>query len=228
MPLLQATVSQTMDASFTRNRSPTSAVVYLTIVPISTSMSQKASHPRQNFAIMGKPTISAAESGKKKIELGAVIDFCNANDISFSKLKLFNFFGVPQATGYMWFPGGSSTNTRRPQQPADISSVSSTSNQSPPAKRQNPVRNGGRDRKRLKSIIDDLAGEASSESSPPPLSSPSSPMASSSPLPEQPLTPPKRKIAQPKRKIGSHPGLQPKQEERIEIKSEMSDDEIEI
>jgi hypothetical protein len=173
-------------------------------------------------------TLSAAELDKKKIEISAVIDFCNANGLTnWSKTKIFKFFEVPQSTGQRWFPNSSPPNHRRPTQPEVISSVLPTSPESPPAKRQNPVRNGGRDRKRLKGIVEDLVGEIDSESSPPPLSSPSASRAPSS-QPEQPLTPPRRKIAQPRKTNGSHPGRQLEYEEVTVIKQEGLYDEIEV
>jgi hypothetical protein len=186
---------------------------------------------------MGNPTTSA-EREKKKVEIGAVIDFCNANGIpNLSKRAIFKFFKVPDSTGFNWFPGSSSPNHRRATQLADAdpSSISQASRQqSPPIKRKNPVRNGGRDRKRLKSIIEDLAGEDSDEdidedsdaSSPPPLDSRDNSKSSSSPKPESPLTPPKRKIAQPRKTAGLHPGFQFEYGEVTVIKEEGMDDEI--
>lgn len=177
---------------------------------------------------MPVPTYSTAESAKKKIEIGAVIDFCNANGLTnWSKWKIFKFFEVPQTTGHRWFPDSSSPNHRRPTQPKVISSVLPTPPESSPAKRQNPVCNGGRDRKRLKGIVEDLAGKIDSDSPPPPLSSPSASRAPSS-QPEQPLTPPRRKIAQPRKTNGSHPGRQLKYKEVTVIKQEGLYDEIEV
>lgn len=175
---------------------------------------------------MPGPTFSAAESHKKKIEIGAVIDFCNANGLTnWSKQKIFKFFAVPATTGHRWFSDNSSPNHRQPARPEVISSVLPTSPESPPAKRPNPVRNGGRARKRLKETVEDLAGQIAS--SPPPLSSPSASQAPSS-QPEQPLTPPRRKIAQPRKKNGSHPGRQLEYQEGIVIKQEGLYDEIEV
>jgi hypothetical protein len=177
-------------------------------------------------------TFSAAEVKEKKLEIAAVIDFCDANRLTWNKSKIIDFFGVPKTTGYRWFPDTYSPNHRRAQQPADTSTASSISptshQQSPPAKRQNPVRNGGRDRKRLKAIVEDLTGENGSDSSPPPLSSASASGASPSPQPQQPLTPPRRKITQPRKKTGSHPDRQLKYEEVTIIKQEALDDEIEV
>lgn len=78
------------------------------------------------------------------MKMGAVIDYCSANGIYYTKRKIFKFLDVPQATGYVWFPVAASPNFRRPQQPADASSVSlSTLKLSPSAKLKNPVRNSG-------------------------------------------------------------------------------------
>lgn len=178
---------------------------------------------------MPGPTYTAAEVDKKKVEISAVIDFCNANGFKdWSKPKIFKFFEVPYTTGLRWFPASSTPTDRRTQQPADTAtgslSVSSTSHQqSPPPKRQNPVRNGGRDRKRLKSMIEDVSDVLS----PPPLDPPGSSKSSSPPQPQSPLTPPKRKIAQPRKKTGLYPGRQLKYEETM-IKEEGMDDEITV
>jgi hypothetical protein len=101
--------------------------------------------------------------------------------------------------------------------------------ESPPMKRQNPVRNGGRDRKRMQSIIKTLDDEDSTTSSPPPLDSPSSFESCASPGPAEPVTPSNRKIIEPKRKTQSRPGSQVKAEGEAEIKLEWQDnDDIEV
>jgi|SRR5277367_5294679 len=195
-------------------------------------MSQEENPPRQNLAIMTKRKMSAAELGKKRIEIGAVIDFCSAHGLNQSRQKIFDFFEVPKSTGQYWFPGSYSPNRQRPTQPANTSStpsISSTSlEQSPPAKRQNPVRNGGRDRQKLKLLIEDLAEDVSDASCPPPLSSPSPSHSDSASQPEEPLTPAERKIAQPRKKGSSRSGRQFKHEGTPEVKTENLDDETEI
>src|ERR1700738_4529559 len=96
-------------------------------------------------------SLSAAERNEKKLEIAAVIDFCDAKGLKFSKTQVFQFFGVLQQTGSKWFPSSYSPNHRQQTQPASTtSSISSASHQqSTPVKRQNPIRNGGRDRKKL-------------------------------------------------------------------------------
>jgi hypothetical protein len=197
-------------------------------------MRQYATQSSQNFAIMGR-IFSSTEIDKKKIEIGAVIDFCNANRLQAAKFTIFKFFEVPKRTGFRWFPGKSSPNFRRPSQPGDkpktkISPVKKraisedtteeTSHQPSPAMRQNPIRNDGRDRKRLKSLMEDVTERSSPASSPPPLTSSSSSFASSSPPLEQPITSKKRKSVQPRKKNSSKAGRHVKFEEEIEIKGE--------
>jgi len=172
----------------------------------------------------------STEREKKKIEIGAVIDFCAAKGLKFSKTQVFLFFGVLQQTGSNWFPSSYSSNRTQQTQPKSATpSIPPASHQkSPPVKRQNPVRNGGRDRKKLKLIIDSMAGEGDSDESSPPASIPALSQASSSPAPEEPLTPSKRRIAQPRKKRGSQSRGPVKQEQEAEIKSENFDDDVEV
>jgi hypothetical protein len=145
----------------------------------------------------------STEREKKKIEIGAVIDFCDAKGLKFSKTQIFLFFGVLRQTGSNWFPNSYSSNRRQQNQPksATPSTLSASHQQSPPVKRENPVRNGGRDRKKLKAMIDSMTGEDDFDESPPPASTPALSQASSSPAAEEPLTPSKRRIAQPRKNL---------------------------
>lgn len=172
-----------------------------------------------------------ADNEKKKIEIGAVIDFCGAKGFKFTKNQVFRFFGVRQQTGSKWgFTNSYTPNHRGTTQPeSTVPTISSAAReQSPPVKRQNPIRNGGRDRKKLKSIIDEMAGdEVDFDASPPP-STPCLSEASSSPTPEEPLTPSKRRIALPRKRLGSRFGGPVKEEGEIEIKSENLDDDVDV
>jgi hypothetical protein len=110
------------------------------------------------------------EREKKKIEIGAVIDFCADKGLKkFNKTQIFLFFGVPQKTGSNWFPSSYSSNRTQQTQPkfAPPSIPSASHQKSPQVKRQNPVRNGGRGRKKLKLMIDSMAGEGDSDESSP-------------------------------------------------------------
>lgn len=171
----------------------------------------------------------STETEKKKIAIGAVIEFCRAKGYKNSKTEVFRFFGVIKQTGNQWFPGTGSSNDGRPRPPGNGNGPPTLQNpdqQPQPLKRQNPIRNGGRDRKRLKSMIEDMQGDFEDYGSPPPLSPPSPAKSSSSSLLGEPVTPPKRKIAKPIRKSGEQDGHQVEEESMVEIKSEIYDDEI--
>ncbi len=77
-------------------------------------------------------------------------------------------------------------------------------------------------------MIEDLRGADGCDGSPPPQFTPALSLASSSPAPEEPVTPPNRKIAQPKKTSGSRHSRPFKQEGEVEVKTEGFDDEIEV
>jgi hypothetical protein len=167
--------------------------------------------------------LSAVEYEKKKIAIAGVIDFNDANDIKYSKIRLFKHFGVSVMTGYTWFPVPPSTKARvgRPktktikneyksiglkrthsEDPTDeISALKTDPAQPAPPVIQNPDGNNRGGRKRLKALVEDLTEEASSASIPPPISPPSTTDAASPPPPRQLLTPPKRKRGRPKKSV---------------------------
>lgn len=183
--------------------------------------------------IMGRPAgFNASDNEEKKSAIAAVVDFCDSTGVDYSKTKLFKHFGVPIATGYMWFPAGASPKSRKPPQEmaspvkkrftsedeTDGTSSNPSTSQSLGEERRNPIRNGGRDRKRLKSMV--LEDNASSKS--PPIPSPSLTHSSSSPPPEQLLAPPKRKNSQSRKEIASKPVHQSENEvEGVEINREI-------
>jgi hypothetical protein len=194
--------------------------------------------------------LSAVEYEKKKTAIASVIDFNDASDIKYSKIKLFKHFGVSVMTGYIWFPVSSDARSRggRPkiqnikkehespglkrthsEDPAEETFPIKADSPLPPAPlRQNPVRNNGRGRKRLKALVEDLAEQASIASTPPPpISPPSTADTSSPPLPQQLLTPPKRKITQAKKGRASNSGHHRKRTEDVtDLKHEDVDDDI--
>jgi hypothetical protein len=185
--------------------------------------------------------LSAAEYEKKKTAIAGVIDFNDACGIKYSKLKLFKHFGVAVMTGYSWFPVTSKTqNIKNKDEPLglkrtrsedavdEISALKEELDQTPAPRRQNPVRNDGRGRKRLKALVEDLTERTSSVSTPPPISPPSTADASPPPLPQQLLTPQKRKFAQAKKFHASNSGHQPQRTEEgvTDFKHENVDDDI--
>lgn len=154
------------------------------------------------------------EYEKKKAAIGGVISFNDANGIKYSRRKLFEHFGIHFTTGYQWFPpsaakpqGGQpkaeniktedesqGLKRARSEDPDDeISALKAELDEPPAPSRQNPIRNGGRDRKRLKALVEDLAEGAS-----PPMTPPFTADASSPPPPRQLLTPPKGKRGDPR------------------------------
>jgi hypothetical protein len=167
---------------------------------------------------MGKQDMSvgivSADFEKKKIAISAVISFNDAQRISYSKMKLFEYFGISRAAGYNWISTGSLTRfqgvrvKRNPPKKEVGTTVvkRSTSEEatdqvvSLPTIRKNPIRNGGRGRERLKHLImEDMQDtDATPDASAPvtPQSTPSLSGGSSSGSPSQLLTPPnKRKAA---------------------------------
>jgi hypothetical protein len=157
------------------------------------------------------------ENEKKKIKIGAVIDFCSANGINWGKAKIFKFFDVPQATGYMWFPGTVSPNFRRPTQPADTPKQnkaqvkkharSEDKEETSSAIHQNSTQNDGRKQKRVKTLIAEME-------------TPSMPSAISSSPPEQFVTSTQRKKFQPGKKVDSRLGRHLKAKDVTEVKQE--------
>jgi hypothetical protein len=116
---------------------------------------------------MGQQSIHAGVSAEaKKIAISAVIRFNDAHNVSYRKLSLFEFFGVSKSTGFKWVAEGSLStfqgghNTPKTKEPKTDGINRSASDEeaeriasSPPPIRKNPVRNGGRGRERLKSLI---------------------------------------------------------------------------
>jgi hypothetical protein len=166
-----------------------------------------------------------ANSNEKRIAILAVVAFNDANGITnYSRPKVAEFYGVHERTARKWCAAATSSSTSTSslllaQEPEDNGSAglkreksvefkeeptsapasSLAPNQPQPAapKRKNPVRNDGRGRKKLKSIVEHLA-ERDSSASPPLLATPSPAYSSSSSPtpPQQLLTPPGRKMAQ--------------------------------
>jgi hypothetical protein len=195
-------------------------------------------------ATMGRGAAGhSPEYEKKRAAIGGVISFNDANGIKYGKRKLFEHFGIHFTTGYHWFPpsaakppGGPSKagniktkdesqglKRTRPEDPDDeISALKAEPDEPPASPRQNPIRNGGRDRKRLKAIVEDLAEGAS-----PPMTPPLTADASSPPPPRQLLTPPKGKRGQPKRSLKAQPRQQARRMESVmDLKYESVDDDI--
>jgi hypothetical protein len=189
------------------------------------------------------PKFSGIDYEKTKAAVAAVVGFNEAHGVSYSRVQLAKHFGITTQSLRNWFPASSSkisqsihgTEDRkneggsvgqkraRSEGPTDVApSAVTASQQSTAPSRQNPVRNGGRGRKRLKRMLEDE--EDMPASSPPPLSSPS-PTDSYYPPPEQPLTPPKRKIYNPRNKAGSKDGRQSHSEGGIvKIESELQNE----
>lgn len=157
---------------------------------------------------------------KKKIAIAAILGFTEANGIRCSKRKLIADFGISPRTFYSWFPinstqpfpppqvlsstaqeSNSVASRKRARSPDSTEEGNSSHDAPPPPKRQNPVRNGGRGRERLRAILEDLhdssgSDDAIDDDESPPSASPSSPSPSP---PHQLPTPPKHKIAAPHR-----------------------------
>lgn len=190
---------------------------------------QTTAQTAKNLTIMPQRKLSPAESKQKKVEIAAVIDFCTAQGLNFSKTQVFRFFGIVRRTGSLWFPSSYSPIDRGISQPESAPPIVLTAREEAlPVKRQNPIRNGGRDRKRLKSMIDDMKDDEESDISLPPVATPALSQTPSSPVPEPPPTPSNRKIADPNKNVGSRSGRQVKQDREVEIKSENFDDEVEV
>jgi hypothetical protein len=170
------------------------------------------------------------EQEKQIIEIAAVIDFCTAQGENVSKAQVSQFFGVHPTTAWKWGFKKSYTPSRRgtTQQEAMLPTVLSASREmAPPAKREMPIRNGGKGRKRLKSIIDSMASDVESDKS----STPSTPVLSpvdSSPTLEEPRTPSNRRIAQPRKKLGARATDLGQKVADVEIKTEYFDEDVEV
>jgi len=180
--------------------------------------------------------LSAAEYERKKAAIGGVIDFNDACGISYSRVKLFKHFGIGVPTGYQWFPIAPSATGRprkgarkiksenkslglkrsRSEDPGDqLSALKAEPDVASAPLRQNPVRNGGRDRKRLKAIVEELTEHATSVSTPPPVSPPSS-ADSLSPTPaRQLLTPPKGRRGRPEKRLEPQFGHEAQRSESV-------------
>ena len=124
----------------------------------------------------------------------AVIEFNDAHGITYSRTKLYKYFhihqskisrlGLSSTSSPLHVPKTTSeaevSNLKR-ERPNDesIEQTSSTPPPIPQPQRKNPVRNNGRDRKRLKLIVESLAEPSDSPTTTPPsspryLASPSS------------------------------------------------------
>jgi hypothetical protein len=174
---------------------------------------------------MGK--ISGVDYEKTKAAIAAVVGFNDAHDVKYSRVQLANYFGITTRSLSNWFPVGSSRKSQavqgkstqkeakspgqkrpRSEDPTEGIPSASSSQQPVTPPRQNPIRNGGRGRKKLKMMLED---EISTASSTPPLSCPSG--SSSFPPHEELVTPPNRKNAQPGKRAGSKRSHQAEDEE---------------
>jgi len=189
------------------------------------------------------------EYKEKKMKIAGVIDFNDANNIKYSRIKLFQHFGIHFTTGYQWFPVTGSTNPRRRRPNVEnvksehesvslkrarsedsedeISAFKHEADQTAGLPRQNPVQNGGRDRKKLKAIVEGLTEQASSSYTPLLISTPSISGASSPPPPQQLLAPPKGKRGRPRKRVEPQSGRGAQHMEIVVVlKNEDMDDNI--
>jgi hypothetical protein len=180
--------------------------------------------------------VGSFDYGRKRDAIAGVIDFNDANDLKYSKIKLFLHFGITAATGYKWFPVPESAGPRRGRPKAgtiknehrssalkrnrsenqdndddddgdgDNNALAAERNERVTLLRQNPIRNGGRGRKKLKTVVQDLTREEDSSASTTfSATSPRSVAGDTSSLtpPLQLLTPPTRGRGRPKKRSGS-------------------------
>lgn len=184
-------------------------------------------------AIMGRPGRSAGfdktEYDKRKDAVTAVIDFNDAHHVPYSKTALYKYYGIGVSTGQKWFSGGATVSFRKTQQSENIPNenkspslkrsrsedpaeetplIKTDPHESPATIRQNPLRNSGRDGKKLKSlVVEDVTERAASVPTPPPISPPSTADASPPrPPPRQLLTPPRAKMGGPRKRVESRSG----------------------
>jgi hypothetical protein len=156
--------------------------------------------------------VGSADFEKKRTAISAVISFNDAQKIGYSKMKLFEYFGVSRAAGYNWISTRSLTRfqgvrvKKNPKGEGETAVVKRLPSEgptdqaaSPPPIRKNPVRNGGRDRERLRHLIlEDLQDtDAAPDASAPvtPQSTPSLSEGSSGLPSQQLLTPPNKRKA---------------------------------
>lgn len=190
----------------------------------------------------GKPAGFDATEFKKRIDaVAAVVDFNDAHNVPYSKITLYKYYGIGKRTGSKWFSGGATMSFRkqpgdkspslkrsRSEDPADeIPLIKTDPDEAPTVRRQNPLRNGGRDREKLKAIVQELTERASSVSTPSPMSPPPTADASSPPPPRQLLTPLKAKRARRGKRFESQSGHEVHRMESVtDLKHENLDDDI--
>lgn len=197
--------------------------------------------------------LSGADYEKKKTAVSAVIDFNDTYGVDYNKMEVYKHFGMDPSSWYKCLATAplSSYLPPRPRKPTSdskllilkkersedsneeeslISSTAqrSTIQQPTTPERRNPVRNNGQGRKKLKMLIEAETSENEDSSPSTPLLSNPSPTYSDSspPTPQQLLTPPNRKIAQPRKRIGSQSGRQ--REPVIKFEHEVGDYEDEV
>jgi hypothetical protein len=195
---------------------------------------------------MARGPCSGVDYKGKRAMIGGVISFNDANGVHYSKIKLFKHFGIDVTTGYRWFPiasgaksgprqkvenitnGQGLKRTRSEDQDDEISALKAEPDEPTTPPRQNPIRNGGRDRKKLKAIVKGMTEQASVASTPPPPISPPSTDGVSSPAPSrQHLTPPKGKRGRPKKGLDAQSGQRGRRAENVmDLKHEQVDDDI--
>jgi hypothetical protein len=144
-----------------------------------------------------------------------VMEFNDAHGITYSRLKLYKYFNICYSTisrlglsstssplHVKKIAGKTEVPNLKRERPDDepTEPTSPTPPATPQLQRKNPVRNNGRDRKRLKLMIESLAEPIDSSTTPPP----SSPLYSASPSsPQQLLTPPNTKNSQGRESLDS-------------------------
>jgi hypothetical protein len=170
-------------------------------------------HPFTQFAIMGR--LSAADQAVHDQNLAVVkgvIEFNDAHDITYSRGKLYKYFNINSTTisrlGLSSPPhvkkiaGETEAPNLKRERPDDESTepTSSTPPATPQLQRKNLVRDNGRDRKRLKLMLESLVEPIDSSSTTP---SASSPQYSASPSSPQLLTPPGAKNSRGRKRLDS-------------------------